>query len=92
LGELARSAAAGDRQSLETLLARLAGPLRNYFREWLGNRRDGRDTAEDLMQEALIRILQAIGGCQARTDREVTGWRLFSVFSCVAVQHAGKTE
>ena len=76
LGTLAAKAAAGEAAALDRLLGRLVGPLREYLATWLGNRREAHDEAQDLAQEVLLRVVRGIGGCRARTDRQVMAWAL----------------
>lgn len=87
LGRLAERAAAGCPDALEALLGRLVGPVRDFLLAWLSGRRDARDTAQDLAQEALIRIMRGITECRARTERQVMAWAL-TVARNVAVDHA----
>lgn len=86
LGDLA-GRAAGCPAALEALLGELVGPVRDFHLGWLRSRRDGRDAAQDLAQETLLRIMRGIGECRARTDRQVMAWAL-TVARHVALDHS----
>ncbi|HEU4451651.1 MAG TPA: RNA polymerase sigma factor [Longimicrobium sp.] len=87
LGELAERAAGGCTDAMEALLGRLVGPVRDFHVSWLGSRRDARDTAQDLAQETLLRVMRGIQTCRARTERQVMSWAL-AIARNVALDHA----
>ena len=86
LGELAERAVGGCTDAMEALLGRLVGPVRDFHVSWLGSRRDARDTAQDLAQETLLRVMRGIQNCRARTERQVMAWAL-AIARNVALDH-----
>lgn len=56
LSVLVRHAARGDQHALEELLKRLHVPVARYYHAWLDGSAGGATLAEDLAQEALVRI------------------------------------
>lgn len=76
LGLLAERAAVGDRDALEELLAELWPSVHGYIGRWLAGRREGGETAEDLAQDVLVRLAEAVPACRARTDEQVRAWAL----------------
>lgn len=70
--QLVKAAQAGDKQSMETLLLRYAGTVRSIARGYF---LAGGDT-EDLIQEGMIGLYQAINDCETDTARFKTFARL----------------
>jgi RNA polymerase sigma factor (sigma-70 family) len=61
-------------QALEDFLTALCPPLRQFARGRVRGWADANDVAEDVVQEALIRIAKAVRECRAETDAQVLGW------------------
>lgn len=74
LAELAQRVKRGDQAALERLLERVHVYVLRYLRRWLYKRRGMEETAEDLAQEALIRIAGALGDFRGTTDAEIIVW------------------
>jgi RNA polymerase sigma factor (sigma-70 family) len=73
---LLRRARAGDERARERLLAALHVPMRDYVAARTRSTPDGGDLADDVAQEALIRIATRLGSCRATTDRQLFKWAL----------------
>lgn len=74
--ELAGKAHRGDAEALEALSGRLWGPVRRYLLKRLGGDPGGRESAADLTQEVLLRVITHLGDLAATTDGELRAWVL----------------
>lgn len=66
----------GDEAALETLLHLLRPVLLRYARSQLFLDPEAEETARDLAQEALVRIVLGLGHCRAEADTQVIAWAL----------------
>lgn len=71
-----RRAQGGDPEAQETLLAALHGPVLDYVKGYTRRMPDDRDVADDIAQEALIRIATHLHTCRASTTDQLLGWAL----------------
>jgi RNA polymerase sigma factor (sigma-70 family) len=83
---LTQRAARGDSGALGLLLEALYPRVRLFYRRWIYERADHDETAQDLTQEALIRIAERVGTCRAEADGQVVEWA-FAVARRVGVDH-----
>lgn len=78
-GYLSRSlfrAREGDKEALESLLRLLRPVLIRYARAQLFLDPEAEETARDLAQEALVRIVLGLQHCRAEADTQVIAWAL----------------
>lgn len=76
LVRLLRAAQDGDTASAESLLTALHIPILDYLRTRAPDRGCRDDLAEDLAQEALIRIAENLHSCRAESDGQLLAWAL----------------
>lgn len=67
---LIRAAGKGDHEAFERIVKRYQNPLFNFIHKYLGDRY----AAEDLTQEAFLRIFQAAPQFEARAGAKVSTW------------------
>lgn len=82
-GEDSSGHASAD-DAFEALLAALYAPVRSFLLRRLRSFPDAPDLAEDVTQEALLRIARGIAGCRATTDRQVMAWALTTAHHTLA--------
>lgn len=63
-------------RSRDELLVLLHFAILRYLTRRLENRCDGADVAEDIAQEALIRLASRLGECRGESDAQVVAWAL----------------
>lgn len=76
LVKLLHRAVVGEEAAREELVARLWVAVVPYIRKLVRHRDDADDLANDLAQEALIRMLPRLWRCRALVDAEVVAWAL----------------
>lgn len=74
-------ARAGDAAALEDLLTQLYAPLLRYAVRKLRIVSDGAVLAEDIVQDAVVRIAGRLGECRAESDGQLIAWALTIVRS-----------
>ncbi|MDQ3555300.1 MAG: sigma-70 family RNA polymerase sigma factor [Gemmatimonadota bacterium] len=78
-GQLSRDLArarAGNAAALDDLLCRLHPALVRYARARLSAEPDADELAQDLAQDALIRVLQKVEQCHGQDDKQILAWAL----------------
>ncbi len=88
-GYLSRSlfrAREGDKEALESLLRLLRPVLFRYARAQLFLDPEAEETARDLTQEAMVRIVLGLGQCRALADTQVIAWAL-AIIRNLCVDH-----
>lgn len=73
---LLRAARSRDSGATEVLLRRLYPALSRYARRRLSGLVDAHDVADDVTQEAMIRIARGLHQTRAATDAQLIGWSL----------------
>ncbi|MET0399697.1 MAG: sigma-70 family RNA polymerase sigma factor [Longimicrobiaceae bacterium] len=73
---LFHAAAAGDRAALEALLRELYPALSRFARHRAQGWLSADDVADDIAQEAMIRIARNLRQCQATSDGQLLAWAL----------------
>jgi RNA polymerase sigma-70 factor (ECF subfamily) len=86
LGGTLSRAKEGQEDALEELLARLHPILLRYASSQLRPAPDVDALAQDLVQEALIRIARSLGQCQATTDGPILTWAL-TIIKNICIDH-----
>lgn len=88
-GYLSRSlfrAREGDSEALESLLRLLRPVLIRYARAQLFLDPEAEETARDLTQEALVRIVLGLEHCRAEADTQIIAWAL-AIIRNLCVDH-----